>query len=100
MTLSPCRLLVVVALATLGVFGADETKREFRAGADRADITPELGILIVGSFNPTPATDVHDPLYARTLVLDDGMTRIAFVIVDSVGLPQVVCEVAKRLFSE
>ena len=83
-----------------GLTAAEPAKREFRAGADRADITPELGILIVGSFNPTPATHVHDPLFARTLVLDDGATRIAFVVVDNVGLPKVVCDEAKRLITE
>jgi hypothetical protein len=94
------RTLAFVACATFHVFGADEAKREFRAGADRADITPPLGILIVGSFNPTPATHIHDPLFARTLVLDDGTTRLAFVVVDNVGLPQMVCDEAKRLITE
>jgi neutral ceramidase len=101
MKITPARrLLGMFALATFSLSGAEEAKREFRAGADRADITPELGILIVGSFNPTPATQVHDPLYARTLVLDDGTTRIAFVVVDNVGVPQVVCDEAKRLITE
>lgn len=100
-TLNLGRVVVVLfLLAASRVVGADEAKREFRAGADRADITPELGVLIVGSFNPTPATQVHDPLYARTLVLDDGTTRIAFVLVDSVGLPRVICDEAKRLIAE
>src|SRR5262245_43707732 len=81
-------------------FGATEPKREFRAGAARVDITPDLGILIVGSFNPTPATHVHDPLYARTLVLDDGATKIAFVVVDNVGVPKIVCDEAKRMIAE
>src|SRR5688572_1145688 len=94
------RLLVVAVLFTLNASGADGAKREFRAGAGRVDITPDLGILIVGSFNPTPATHVHDPLYARTLVLDDGTMQIAFVIVDNVGVPQVVCDEAKRLITE
>lgn len=71
----------------------------FRAGADRTDITPELGILIVGNFNPGPATHVHDPLYARTLVLDDGTTRLAFVVCDNVGIPKLVCDEAKRIIS-
>jgi hypothetical protein len=87
--MTPWRLLALVVVSTVTLFGADEPKREFRAGAHRADITPDLGILIVGSFNPTPATHVHDPLYARALVLDDGSTRIAFVVVDNVGVPQV-----------
>jgi hypothetical protein len=95
-----CRFLAVLAIASFHSFGADDAKREFRAGAHRVDITPDLGILIVGSFSPRPATHVHDPLYARTLVLDDGTTRLAFVVVDNVGVPQNVCDEAKRLITE
>src|SRR5688500_12141544 len=91
---------VVVWCASIGVMRGAEPTAVFRAGADRTDVTPELGVLIVGSFSPTPATHVHDPLYARTLVLDDGTTRVAFVVVDNVGLPQVVCDEAKRLIAE
>jgi neutral ceramidase len=91
---------IAAAFASMRLAGAEEKKPNFRAGADRADITPELGILIVGSFNPTPATEVHDPLYVRTLVLDDGATRIAFVLVDNVGLPRIVCDEAKRVIAE
>src|SRR5215207_6210719 len=94
------RSIALTACLVLVSRAAETTKREFRAGADRVDITPDLGILIVGNFNPSPATHVHDPLYARTLVLDDGSTRIAFVIVDNVGVPQVVCDEAKRLITE
>ena len=94
------RLLAIVAFVYVHLFAAGQPTREFRAGATRVDITPDLGILIVGSFSPRPATDVHDPLYARTLVLDDGSTRIAFVVIDNVGVPQIVCDAAKRLITE
>ncbi|WP_414661807.1 hypothetical protein [Horticoccus sp. 23ND18S-11] len=99
-TIAPWCLLILSILVAPLCGAADAVKPEFRAGADRVDITPDLGILIVGSFSPTPATHVHDPLYARTLVLDDGSTRLAFVVVDNVGLPQVVCDEAKRLITE
>lgn len=89
----------VLALSAAAALSAAEEK-VFRAGADRTDITPELGVLIVGSFSPTPAKHVHDPLFARTIVLDDGATRLAFVIVDNVGVPQIVCDEAKRLITE
>src|SRR5688572_21152147 len=98
--LSLARFSALLVLVLMQSFGADEAKREFRAGATRVDITTDLGILIVGSFNPTPATHVHDPLYARTLVLDDGSTRLALVLVDNVGVPQSVCDEAKRLITE
>jgi hypothetical protein len=94
------RTIVCFTSVSVSVLAGDDPKREFTAGADRIDITPDLGILIVGSFNPTPATHVHDPLFARTLVLDDGATRLAFVVVDNVGLPQIVCDEAKRLITE
>lgn len=92
--------LLLFTLLSACLLAAGEPSRVLRAGADRTDITPELGILIVGSFSPQPATHVHDPLYARTLVLDDGATKLVFVLVDNVGVPQLVCDEAKRLITE
>src|SRR5438105_10273730 len=73
------------------------TPRAFRAGAALLDITPELGAPIVGGFNPAPAKNIHDPLYARALVLDDGNHRIAFVVCDNVGIARETCDAAKRI---
>ncbi|MCH1440499.1 MAG: hypothetical protein L7W43_12635, partial [Rubripirellula sp.] len=50
-----------------------------RAGAAMVDITPPLGELVVGGFVPFPANEIHDPLHARCLVLDDGKNRMAIV---------------------
>jgi hypothetical protein len=94
----PRLLLTVFILAGLRPAAAAEPV--FRAGADRTDVTPELGVVIVGNFVTPASTHVHDPLYARTLVLDDGTTRLAFVVVDNVGLPRFVCDAAKRLIRE
>lgn len=94
------RRILLFALVFACVIPASGAGRVFRAGADRTDITPELGILIVGNFNPQPATHVHDPLFVRSLVLDDGATQIAFAVVDNVGVPRVVCDEAKRLIAE
>jgi hypothetical protein len=90
----------VVAIWLLAAATSAQEARIFRAGADRADITPELGTLIVGDLVPRPATHVHDPLFVRTLVLDDGETRLAFVLVDNVGVPRLVCDEAKRLIEQ
>ena len=72
----------------------------FRAGAARGDITPELGIMIVGGFSPYPAKHIHDPLFVRALVLDDGKQRIAFAICDNLGMPREVCDEARRLTAQ
>ncbi|MDO8543574.1 MAG: neutral/alkaline non-lysosomal ceramidase N-terminal domain-containing protein [Opitutaceae bacterium] len=89
-------LIFLSAATTHAAAPADES-RVFRAGAVRADITPELGMMIVGGFSPTPAKQIHDELSVRTLVLDDGRQRIAFVVCDSLGLPREVCDEAKRM---
>ena len=92
------RVSAVVLLANaVNAFSAADAPVGFRAGAARGDITPDLGIMIVGGFNPYPAKHIHDPLFVRALVFDDGKQRIAFAICDNLGMPREVCEVARRL---
>jgi len=70
------------------------------AGAAASNITPPLGTLVVGGFAPYPAQHVHDELYARCLVLDDGKTKIALVVCDLLGLHRSVSVEARRLIQE
>ncbi|MCA9071768.1 MAG: hypothetical protein KDA84_22730, partial [Planctomycetaceae bacterium] len=80
--------------------GQEEQQHLFRAGAATSNITPALGELIVGGWKPIPATHIHDELYARCLVLDDGRTKVAIVICDNVGIPQEVFDSAKKQINE
>lgn len=75
-------------------------KKTLRAGAATSNISPPLGIDIVGNFTPIPAMHIHDELHARCLVLDDGETKIALVISDLLGLHRLVCLEARRLIQE
>ncbi len=73
----------------------------FKAGASTSNITPFLGGGIVGNFGtPPPATTVHDELHSRCLVLDDGSTRLAFVIVDIIGMNRDLTDEVKRIIRE
>jgi hypothetical protein len=74
--------------------------RVFRAGAATSNITPQLGEGIVGNFDIPPATYVHDELHARCLVLDDGVTKVGFVVVDSVSVNREVFDAARRRIQE
>ncbi len=76
---------------------AEDAKPVFRAGAATSNITPPLGELIVGGWQPIPATHIHDELHARCLVLDDGAVKLAIVLCDNVGIPQDVFDLAKEL---
>ena len=71
-------------------------KRVLRAGAATSNITPPIGLDLVGGWKPIPSTHVHDELHARCLVLDNGETRLAVVICDNLGIPRDVLDEAKR----
>lgn len=55
-----------------------------RAGAARACITPHLGCHIMGYFNDRIAENVADDLFAKAVVLDNGDTAVAIVVLDLV----------------
>src|SRR3712207_9593063 len=68
---------------------------ELQVGFGEADITPKLGdrpVYLAGFGQNRVATQVHDPLMARAVVLKHGRTKVALVSVDLVGLfhPHVV----------
>lgn len=88
----PLKLFLLTIVAASASFGA-----EFRAGAAIADITPtEWPVPLIGSFGHRPATEAWDPLNARSLVLDDGTTCLAIVIIDSCYAPRTLFDEAKR----
>src|SRR5688500_17165820 len=72
-----------------------------RAGVGKAEITPPVGTPLGGYGNALlpgrPAEGVHDPLFAKALVLDDGARRVAIVATDLIGTnPEITRQVAAR----
>ena len=55
-------------------------------GAAQRKITPPLGTNMAGYYHVRPASAVHDDLFARALVIDDGTTVIAVVTCDLVSI--------------
>ncbi|MCX6905367.1 MAG: hypothetical protein NTW03_18190, partial [Verrucomicrobia bacterium] len=88
------------ALLCLLASPSSSSSAELRAGAARANITPPLGTLINGGVGPGQARHIHDDLWVRALVLDDGSTRLAFAVVDTCLLDRPVFDEAKRLLRE
>jgi hypothetical protein len=87
------RIVPLVALAAL-VSSAAADEPSLKAGFAAVDITPdvhETKIFLAGYGMNRRATGVHDPLFARTVVLASGEEKIAISCVDLVGLqyPQV-----------
>ena len=58
-------------------------------------------VWIAGFSNNKPANGVHDDIWARTMVIDDGKTRLAIVILDVIGfMHDDVVDVRKMLPDE
>ncbi|MDZ4685829.1 MAG: neutral/alkaline non-lysosomal ceramidase N-terminal domain-containing protein, partial [Planctomycetaceae bacterium] len=73
-------------------------KAVLRAGAAAVDITPKVFPLnMPGGFAANMAQSAHDPLHARALVLADGATTLALVVVDNLGAGPDVLDEAKTL---
>jgi hypothetical protein len=71
--------LFVLSLLFLAPIYAEE----FKAGATRVDITPPVGLQLMGFADRTaPSTGVLDPLHARILVLETAQERLAIVTLD------------------
>jgi hypothetical protein len=91
---------MLVGLAA-DVWAAEPAEKVLRAGAASVSIAPpRLPAIINGGFLEQRADAVRDPLHARGLVLDDGSTRLAIVVVDSCMLPRDLIDRAKRLAHE
>ena len=99
------RTTLTIVLGLLGLWLCHDVygqtnELNFQAGAATSNITPDLGIEIVGGFVPYPATHVHDELHARCLVLNDGKNKLALVVCDLLGMHRSVSVEARRLIQE
>jgi hypothetical protein len=91
-------IMAVTTLAvTLPSTLAGPATKVLKAGAATSNITPPLGLGIVGGWNVRPAIHVHDELHVRCLALDDGSTVLAFAVIDNLGVPREVLDEAKKL---
>ena len=100
---SPLPILLAATLClVLSLQATAESGRPvFRAGAAKADITPiEWPLPMLGSFSLRLAEKAWDPLHARAIVVADGKTKIAIVVVDSCYCPRSLFDEAKRRIAE
>jgi len=83
-SITTCLAVAAIALCVPPAVHAQpsgETRASLRAGAVRIDYTPR-GAQLPGDF-----TGVLDPIFVRTVVLDNGSTRAALVAVDAGAIP-------------
>ena len=67
------------------------------AGTAEVDISPQkLPVLASGGFLERMGTQLRDPLFVRGLVLNDGQTRLAIVVVDSLMMTREMLDGVKK----
>ncbi len=71
-----------------------------KAGAAVVNITPTLGCSLAGGMRDNIATEIHDELHVRGLVLDNGKARIAMATIDSCVVPRTILDRAKALIAQ
>jgi hypothetical protein len=69
----------------------------FRASVVKLDITPSTPKWLLG-YGPRQSTGVHDPIFHRIVLLDDGATKLLLVSTDlCLFSPTVYEEAARRI---
>src|SRR5690606_33659201 len=94
---SDCFVLCLALLLMTGRITAQPSAGKLLAGVSESNITPFLDELIVGNFTKPAAKYIHDELYAKSHVLDDGQNQLAIVIIDNIMASAEVYESAKSL---
>jgi neutral ceramidase len=90
------RLYFSLPLVLLTLLGPRSDAGDLKAGAFAQDVTPtKFPISVNGNMTDVQAKGANDPLHARCLVLDDGSTKLAIVVVDSCMIPREVVLDAK-----
>jgi hypothetical protein len=78
-------LVGVCALIAASQASSAQSVGALRAGASKVDITPASPAGLTNLWG-TPLTGIHDHIYARAIVLENGQTKEAIVAVDTVEI--------------
>jgi hypothetical protein len=73
-----------------------QSQSSLQVGIARTDITPPVGILMVGFAGRGPSIGVHDPLFATALVVTDGEKKAALIGCDLLDLGAAVVEDVRK----
>ena len=79
MILSTVSLLLLISIIS-------DTPTRLQAGAAKRIITPRNSVYLAGWSNNRKSEGVHDDLFARCVLIDDGQMQIGFLSLDLLGV--------------
>ena len=91
---SRCALLLLIYTLWSAASAA-----ELRVGRAAVPITPSVGSPIGNSYGITPATGVHDDLFAKAIVLDVDGAKAAIVACDLISIRREIVAETRRLIA-
>src|SRR5207244_2410506 len=99
------RLIAAILSLSLSLFLSVSTttaaNKTLKAGAYAINVSPlKLPVIINGGMTERTADKITDPLHARCLVLEDGTTKVAMVVVDSCMMRRGLRDEGKWLASQ
>jgi len=100
MIVRPRLLFLLVFSASIALQANVGDSAPLRAGASAVDVSPRKFPVSLRSGKALDASAIHDPLHARAIVLDDGQTTLAIVVLDALGAPPEMLNEAKQLAFE
>ena len=90
---------LIMSSALFSIVFANESG--LQAGAANSNITPKMGVPLSGVIMQSgPSKDIHDELWARCLVLSDGVTELAFAVVDNTMISREIHDKAKGVIKQ
>jgi neutral ceramidase len=93
---SACFLLLVMKTVQLTASSSFQTE-EFKLGASKIRMTPPLGSIIGDSYGIRVSEGVHDDLYIKTMVFEQGGKKVAFITLDAISLPHLLVMKSRQL---
>lgn len=97
-TREPTVIRLVLTLAAIVSITAAPARAEFKAGAATIDITPpKLPVLVNGGMLSRSADKIKTRLNARAIVVTDGKTQAAIVVVDTCMMSRDLLDDAKAM---
>lgn len=89
------RIILLLSVIIYTCVFSSIVRAALKGGCSKVNITPPVGVWLSGyASRDKPSDDIHDDLYARALVLDDGSNAAAIISVDLLWVPpQITSEV-------